>query len=853
MKKSLCIFLSIAMVLSLVLAAATAVYAGEPEQGNAQAPGNDSGTWGSNISWTFEDGVLTINGNGQMDAYSMSLDEYPWYKYADVCERVVITSGVTNIPSYAFTEFAMTSIDIAGTVSMIGGGAFNDCPNLASAILPEGLEYMPTGFGGCSSLEYVKIPSTLVAMHDRPPFYGCPEDLVIDIDKDNPYFTLEDNALYNGNTANPYKYLLWISLKENKAGEYVVNPAVESMFAFVFNDFDKLTCIRLPKNASVQWNGKLENCTSLKDIYIYGNGDGTVMCSYPIPYNFEDCPEDLTIHYSSIASGWSTPAWNGIHAVPFDVESDSEVEWSFDDQTGTLTISYDGALPEYCNVLWEEYENNITSIVLNDGITYIGNNLFGGLRNLVSVQFPSTLKSIGYYAFIWCHSLEEIDLPEGLVEIGEGAFYWNSALKSVSLPASLTRIPGNAFGASQSLKEFSLASGNTSYKVVEGALYTIDGKKMIAVPGGFSGDLVIPDGVETIACTFVAMHNLTGVTIPASVQQIDLFNSATSSFAGFTVADDNSVFKSENGVLFSKSGNILMSYPTVSPVEDYRIPDTVEYIVPGAFQNVTGLKTLTILGEIKDYDKIEPKDGTGIIYDCSFTIKGVEGTTAENIADLFGLTFIPVKGLFMKLMNSGVSTIDVRPGDTFSVDLDITINSGIVCAQLAIDFDRSMLELVSVEDKGKLGEFTCNTDTSVDPYILIWQDGESVEDLRTTGKVVSLTFRLRDTAPKGEYSISVANAQAYDTEDNEIECTASSFTVNAVDYYSGDVDDDGEITLMDVMYLLNYLVHAEGYETLAHPAAADVDGNAGINVNDAVAILRHIAGWTKYQILPYVK
>ena len=100
--------------------------------------------------------------------------------------------------------------------------------------------------------------------------------------------------------------------------------------------------------------------------------------------------------------------------------------WCFDENTGLLTISGAGDMPDYDNLgefamPWGEYAFSAKSLVIGEGVTRIGVGSFALFTELENVSFPSTLKSIGEYAFAYCGKIESITL-DGIEEIGSYAF-----------------------------------------------------------------------------------------------------------------------------------------------------------------------------------------------------------------------------------------------------------------------------------------------------------------------------------------------------------------------------------------------------------------------------------------------
>ncbi len=127
---------------------------------------------------------------------------------------------------------------------------------------------------------------------------------------------------------------------------------------------------------------------------------------------------------------------------------ESEVTWIFDPADNSMTISGSGAMAGYSTATsmpWNSIKTNITSVVIEEGVTTIGQRAFYGCSALVSVTFPETFSTIGNYAFYNCSGLTAIALPEGITATGNSVFYGCTSLASVTLPNTLTSIGSNAF------------------------------------------------------------------------------------------------------------------------------------------------------------------------------------------------------------------------------------------------------------------------------------------------------------------------------------------------------------------------------------------------------------------------
>lgn len=171
--------------------------------------------------------------------------------------------------------------------------------------------------------------------------------------------------------------------------------------------------------------------------------------------------------------------------------------WNF--SNGTLTISGRGDMSDGASALWEEFTEQITKVVVEEGVTSIGNNAFSDHVNLETVSLPDSLGSIGSSAFWNCTSLQSIRIPE-----------------------NVSNIAGSAFTGCGSLEKITVDKDNTSYCSVSGILYSKDKTVLVAVPGGVSGKFTVRSSVTTIgAYAFAYCEKITEVCIHDGVNRIE--------------------------------------------------------------------------------------------------------------------------------------------------------------------------------------------------------------------------------------------------------------------------------------------------------------------------------------------
>lgn len=175
MKKYCTFLLSLLLCCVLTLSA----YAAEPET---------SGSCGVDLKWSYESGVLTIRGKGEMADYEESRMP-PWNAYAaDITQvelpekiskigslafygctglqSITLPNAVTSVGSYAFAECtALQSADLGQGLAALGEGTFQECVSLAQAELPASLQTLGTkAFYRCESLRTVTVPGAVTSM-----------------------------------------------------------------------------------------------------------------------------------------------------------------------------------------------------------------------------------------------------------------------------------------------------------------------------------------------------------------------------------------------------------------------------------------------------------------------------------------------------------------------------------------------------------------------------------------------------------------------------------------------------------------------------------------------------------------
>ena len=186
---------------------------------------------------------------------------------------------------------------------------------------------------------------------------------------------------------------------------------------------------------------------------------------------------------------------------------------------GTVTISGRGRMGDYDGIKNTSpfaYSNSVNKVVIENGVTSIGDYAFYYCRNLTSIAIPNSVTSIGDTAFGECYGLTSVTLPYSVTSIGYDAF-WCTGLTSITIPSSIISIGFGAFKI-QSLKQIYVDAANQKYCSVDGVLFSKDKTELVCYPGvKTDASYTVPNTVTRIGSDAFYSDYLTSITIPNSV------------------------------------------------------------------------------------------------------------------------------------------------------------------------------------------------------------------------------------------------------------------------------------------------------------------------------------------------
>ena len=153
----------------------------------------------------------------------------------------------------------------------------------------------------------------------------------------------------------------------------------------------------------------------------------------------------------------STKGWKDFaHIMEIGQEEVSEgVTYSYDKGTHTLTISGQGPMKTgWEKVPWDSFKKDIQKVIIESGVTSIGNYAFSSCSSITSFTIGNSVTSIGEWAFSGCIELTSITIPNSVTSIGKRAFEDCYSLASITIPKSVTSIGNYVFEDCSSLTDY---------------------------------------------------------------------------------------------------------------------------------------------------------------------------------------------------------------------------------------------------------------------------------------------------------------------------------------------------------------------------------------------------------------
>ena len=310
-----------------------------------------------------------------------SIGDHAFY-YCENLISITIPDSVTSIGNCAFYASGLSSVKIGNGVTYIGEGAFEYCRKLTSVIMGNSLEIIDNkAFYDCESLKSITIPDSVTSIGEVA-FSSC-----------------------------------------ERLSSIIVPENVTSIGGCAFEDCSGLTSVVMPKNITSIGESTFSGCTN-KDLKIYLLGKITDIGSDA----FSDVVGKVYVRDTSIIDALPstlTPILLNDYG-----DCGDDAMWFFD-SNGVMTILGSGSINNELGAPWRDYNEDITSVVIEKNITNIGDYAFYSCSNLSKITIPDSVISIGNSAFKDCYALTSVTIPKSVTSIGNMAFgfTWDSIIQ----------------------------------------------------------------------------------------------------------------------------------------------------------------------------------------------------------------------------------------------------------------------------------------------------------------------------------------------------------------------------------------------------------------------------------------
>ena len=486
-----------------------------------------------------------------------------------------------------------TSYSVPEGVMYIDVSAFSRCENLTSVTIANTVASISDhAFLGCLSLESVNIGKGVTGLGESI-FSGCYSLNAINVEEGNSCYSSENGVLFNADKTTLIKYP-----EGKKETAYSIPNGVTIIDKFAFYGCSSLMSVDIPSSVEIislsafDYTGLYENDENWKNDVLYVDGC-LIRASMSLNGSYD------------IMEGTRLIADNAFHLcfsltsvdIPNSVTNIGG--YAFSNCSNLMSVTLGNGIMSIGASAFE-YCSSLTYVDIPSGVENLGERIFFNCYGLKSVNLESRV--IGDYMFLNCSNLTSVTLGNGVTSIGYSAFYDCSGLTSINIPASVTIIRSDAFSGT--------ALYNNDENWTNNVLYVDN--CLIEARYGLDDACEVLKGTRVIADNAFEYMDIVSVDIPGSVQNIGyLAFSSCDKLTAFNVADENSHYSSEDGVLFNADKSTLIKYPGAKSEISYSIPESVNTIADLAFSRCNYLTSITVGSGVTSI-------GLGAFGDCYF-------------------------------------------------------------------------------------------------------------------------------------------------------------------------------------------------------------------------------------------
>ena len=390
-----------------------------------------------------------------------------------------------------------------------------------------------------------------------------------------------------------------------------------------------------------------------------------------------------------------------------------DVSWKLSED-GTLTISGNGAMSNDwapgISAPWYTNREKILTVIIENGVTNIGNYAFEACSVLTSIMIPESVTSIGEKAFYNCSSLASLTIPKSVASIGYGIFYNCSSLTNVTVEAEnpVYHSDGNCI-----IK-------TADKELVAGCKYSVipaDGSVTSIGRSAFntcSENITLPESIISIGDYAFYKSRLASIVIPANVTNIGSF-----AFYGCSWLTSITIPDGVTGIGES-------SFEACSQLTSATIPVGVTTIGDSAFYDCEKLADVYYSGTEADWAKITVGTDNEPLSSATIHYTGVPATVAsgkcgDDLTWTFyenGVLSITGTGAMYDFSNSDTAASGRRPWRSYEGEIKtVDIGNGVTSiGNYAFMSCTSLVSVAGLNSVTSIGNYAfqhCNMLTSI--------------------------------------------------------------------------------------------------------------------------------------------
>ncbi|MBO5338283.1 MAG: leucine-rich repeat protein [Clostridia bacterium] len=504
-------------------------------------------------------------------------------------------------------------------VTKINSRAFNDCKNIKSIIMLNGMLHIGgSSFSNCTSLESITIPESVVSIGDYA-FSGCSALKSIQFNASNMKNLNSSNyVFYNSNKTAEIK--LTIGKNVTRIPSNLFSPLSHynetsttyycNITEVVFEEGSVCESIGNAAFASCKNLSKIELPTSLTSIesYAFANCHGLENVDFPSSITsigagaFYKCTHLTTLTLPETITELGKEAFSNCYMLSVinynipalnNLSNSNKIFVLAGQDTDGLTVNIGANVTKIPDYLFSPFTNasspheaKLINVTFENGSACqsIGKYAFYNCSLLESINIPNSITNIGEYAFYNCSNLKNVSIPSSLTSINEYTFYNCANLESISIHSAITRIENYAFGSCTNIKSVYIEDLKAWCNISFGSwatplYYGAD----LYLNNNIITSLTFSDDISSInACAFQGCTSITNVSIPSSIKEI-------SDYAFKSCTNLKSVSLS-NGITSIGRG----AFAECSSITSISLPSTINTISDYAFDGCSGLSAVHI-------------------------------------------------------------------------------------------------------------------------------------------------------------------------------------------------------------------------------------------------------------------